>query len=964
MRFQCNNCQLIVAIDDSEMGQPVGCGHCGNVAIVPKTPFSPSAVIGDFVIRKVLGKGGMGTVYLAHQVSLDRPVALKILMEQFSQNSEFIVDFVKEARAAARLNHPNIVQSYAVGEEGGVYHFAMEYVEGQTLKQLMGETGVVPAERALSITQQIAEALDFAWKNQQLVHRDIKPDNIMLTTQGVAKLADLGLARVATELLEDETDEVMGTPQYICPEQLLGQPMDVRGDIYSLGATLYHAITGRFPFQGTTAAEIARKHLQAPLDDPSIVNPDVSPRVAWIIKRMMARKAEDRYQEASELAGDLGRVLRGESPVGYRNTSGAATNAESKTSGRFKSVKGARATGRVRPVKNARGSRRASNAAAGRAPTVAAPAQEAAMPAPTPPAPEPMQPEPAEALTKKKSRTMRLKTKSRTKMRTSSSSAMGMSTTGAPVGGTQSGMPAAPQQGGGKVLVAVLVVVMLLLGAGVAGMVVFYNKYTPDTPSAAEEMYLAQETRAAGEADTYRQIKPYITDRVTETDPETLNAVAAQCYGFLEKYPDSLFSKRAEELVYAPLFNAPAFFEQHLAEVAAPLAGTVARTREQYDELYIRHQRELRREEEEKRIEAYRYQQRLARMRSAVEAMVQERQGELEAIFDGFRERLAVKRGRVEQERAEVFDQLLDLCHERDFDKAIREVRSIQEDRRSYGDALERDIERLIAQPERKRAEVALYQVAKDYAIDFPLVEEKFLQELSARDLEQRKLGVRPLVTEEREIFETRATWFEELVAAVTRAREYYELVSNTQTKLEGQLVTIEQLRHRTNVTRLEVGLVSRHKILIRVKYWNTKSNSYVVDETVRIPLADFPISQFDRLARVSWGSRDPARLETLQAAYKFFTMTSGAQALLEKVAGPEADFMNREFDRIRALAADKRIKWAFLKVRDKAAEEDGREAARRMYELLRQKFGSLPAFQKWDEQFRGALEGVVNQPE
>ncbi|RMD79346.1 MAG: serine/threonine protein kinase, partial [Lentisphaerae bacterium] len=165
----------------------------------------------------------MGTVYLAHQISLDRPVALKILKEQYARDNSFILDFVREARAAAKLNHPNIVQAYAVGEEDGTYFFAMEFVEGKTLKRIMNEKRRLEWRRGFHIGMQVAEALDFAWKNQHLIHRDIKPDNIMITPRGVAKLADLGLARAATELQDDE-EEVMGTPQYICPEQLLGQP--------------------------------------------------------------------------------------------------------------------------------------------------------------------------------------------------------------------------------------------------------------------------------------------------------------------------------------------------------------------------------------------------------------------------------------------------------------------------------------------------------------------------------------------------------------------------------------------------------------------------------------------------------------------------------------------------------------------------------------------------------------------
>ncbi|MDP7399767.1 MAG: protein kinase, partial [Lentisphaeria bacterium] len=148
MRFQCHKCKGIVAIDDSEFGKPVGCGHCQNVTMVPESRFSKGAVVNDFVIQDVLGTGGMGKVYLAYQISLDRPVALKILLEKYAEEKEFIIDFIKEARAAARLNHPNIVQSYAVGAEEGIYFFAMEYVEGTTLKDVRDQRQKLPWREA------------------------------------------------------------------------------------------------------------------------------------------------------------------------------------------------------------------------------------------------------------------------------------------------------------------------------------------------------------------------------------------------------------------------------------------------------------------------------------------------------------------------------------------------------------------------------------------------------------------------------------------------------------------------------------------------------------------------------------------------------------------------------------------------------------------------------------------------
>ena len=311
MRFQCPECHEIVSVDNAALGSNVQCGHCQKIVPAPASRTSPGAVIADFIIIRELGRGGMGIVYLSHQISLDRSAALKVLSETYANNTEFVVGFIKEARAAAKLNHPHIVQAYAVGEDEGLYYFAMENVDGKTMKEVLAEKKIIPVEEATQIIQQIAEALDYAWKEQRLVHRDIKPDNIMLTNNGKAKLADLGLARVAGDKEEKEdSDEVMGTPQYISPEALLGEPMDIRSDIYSLGATYYQFVTGQFPFNGDSASEIARKHITDPLTPPDQVNSAVPRNVSEVIMKMMEKDPNKRYQDGESLVEELRNIRK------------------------------------------------------------------------------------------------------------------------------------------------------------------------------------------------------------------------------------------------------------------------------------------------------------------------------------------------------------------------------------------------------------------------------------------------------------------------------------------------------------------------------------------------------------------------------------------------------------------------------------------------------------------------------
>ena len=314
MRFQCSHCHGILAIDDGEPGEAVECGHCSTAVAIPQTRLSSGAIVGDFIIRERLGEGGMGTVFLAHQISLDRAAAVKVLHGRYGADGAYIEDFVREARAAAAINHPNIVQAYAVGEDEGLFYFAMEYVRGSTLKQVLTHGGRIVPDRALDIAIQVAGALDFAWRSQGLVHRDIKPDNIILTGDGSVKLADLGLARKMADTASDGTQELYGTPQYIAPEHLLGSRGDNRSDIYSLGATLFHALSGHFPFEGASPAEIAQKHLSEPLPPIRDICPDVPPALAQVISVTLAKRPRHRYQDAAVLLADLEAVRQGLEP--------------------------------------------------------------------------------------------------------------------------------------------------------------------------------------------------------------------------------------------------------------------------------------------------------------------------------------------------------------------------------------------------------------------------------------------------------------------------------------------------------------------------------------------------------------------------------------------------------------------------------------------------------------------------
>lgn len=266
--------------------------------------------VDGFEIAERVGRGGMGRVYRARQVSLDRVVALKILPGTLSQDERYIERFYREARAAAKLRHPNIVSGIDVGFADGVHYFAMEFVDGLSLDRLLRQRGKLPEREALGIARQVALALDHAHENG-VVHRDIKPSNIMVTKGGEAKLCDLGLAKredVDEEGLV-EPGKAVGSPRYMSPEQARsGRTEDYRTDIYSLGVTLFYTLSGRTPFEGDTAKEVMRKHVYDPPPELSDVEPSVAPATSALAEKMLAKEPDQRHQTCKELVEHIDRV--------------------------------------------------------------------------------------------------------------------------------------------------------------------------------------------------------------------------------------------------------------------------------------------------------------------------------------------------------------------------------------------------------------------------------------------------------------------------------------------------------------------------------------------------------------------------------------------------------------------------------------------------------------------------------
>jgi eukaryotic-like serine/threonine-protein kinase len=259
---------------------------------------------GRYELLELIGKGGMSSVYKAHDRLLDRQIAVKILHPHFTEDEEYVERFRREARAVAQLSHPNIVTVIDRGEDEGRQFIVFEYVEGENLKQRLERTGPMAVREALLLTLQMARALAFA-HGRGLIHRDVKPQNVLLNADGQAKMTDFGIARSIDVQGVTITGTVLGTSEYIAPEQARGQRVDAQTDVYSLGVVLYELLVGGVPYEGETFVTVALKHVNEPVPPVLERRPDLPPRVALAVERAMAKSRDERFSSMQELIDEL-----------------------------------------------------------------------------------------------------------------------------------------------------------------------------------------------------------------------------------------------------------------------------------------------------------------------------------------------------------------------------------------------------------------------------------------------------------------------------------------------------------------------------------------------------------------------------------------------------------------------------------------------------------------------------------
>ncbi len=279
---------------------------------------------GRYRLEAKLGSGGMSTVYLARDETLDRPVAVKVMHREMSEQADQLQRFRQEARAVAKLTHPNVVSVIDAGEDGGHPYIVFEYVKGETLKQRISRVGELDSQEAIAYAIEIARGLAVAHA-RQMVHRDIKPQNVLIDEEGRAKLTDFGISRQLEQDGVTATGRVLGTTDYVAPEQAMGRDVDPRSDIYSLGVVLYEMLVGQVPFHAESQVGVAMKHVNEELPDVQRRRPELSAAVALVVERATTKNPAERYQHIDEMVDDLETALEVEA-ARAGSTSGEATS--------------------------------------------------------------------------------------------------------------------------------------------------------------------------------------------------------------------------------------------------------------------------------------------------------------------------------------------------------------------------------------------------------------------------------------------------------------------------------------------------------------------------------------------------------------------------------------------------------------------------------------------------------------
>jgi serine/threonine protein kinase len=306
----CEKCGNLIDVTGLEPGDGITCPYCSH-------QFAITRQFGNFMLERQLGAGGMGAVYLGRDLTLNRTVAVKVLKPELVSDEKFLNTFLREAEITASLNHPNIVQVFAFGQHEGIYYMVVELISGGSLDDRIAERGQITELEGIEIGIAVARGLECALQRGNLIHRDIKPGNILFNQSNTPKVVDFGLS-LSHDTMDHFDGEIWGTPYYVAPEKLEREPETFKSDLYSLGATLFHAMAGRPPYEGEDPNSVAMMHLSGNVVSLKAFVPDISDQTAYAVAKSMARYPEDRYESYAEFISQLEDAKRRITDPNYR----------------------------------------------------------------------------------------------------------------------------------------------------------------------------------------------------------------------------------------------------------------------------------------------------------------------------------------------------------------------------------------------------------------------------------------------------------------------------------------------------------------------------------------------------------------------------------------------------------------------------------------------------------------------
>jgi serine/threonine protein kinase len=326
IEFQCKNCSEFVEVDSSKKGHEVVCPHCELEQLAPlQGSIEVGNIIEDHLIMEELGHGAMGKVHLASHLLMNRQVALKTISPKVRQDDDAVQQFIQELQMGAQLSHPNIVTVYTAGYRDGVYYISMQYIDGFDMNERIEKSGPMTEKEALAVISTVADAMSYSWNDFRMIHRDLKPENIRVSSRGDIMIMDFGLAKVRTDDKTEEEGLVIGTPDFMSPEQGEGRSdIDFRADMYSLGVVLVYLLTGKRPFQADNPFDVVAMHISRPMPSVRDLLPGVvvSNETLTLISRMTAKSRDERFTSWEEVSEAVDRILSAEHKAGKKGGKG------------------------------------------------------------------------------------------------------------------------------------------------------------------------------------------------------------------------------------------------------------------------------------------------------------------------------------------------------------------------------------------------------------------------------------------------------------------------------------------------------------------------------------------------------------------------------------------------------------------------------------------------------------------